>query len=60
MQSLNQAFIGDKRKVAISRQAALLKKVLSIQQLAYEDREHILYSIDGFIPHAKTRLAYKK
>jgi transcriptional regulator with XRE-family HTH domain len=39
---------------------ALLEKVLSIQQLPEEDREHILYSIDGLIQHAKTRLAYKK
>jgi transcriptional regulator with XRE-family HTH domain len=39
---------------------ALLDKVLSIQQLPEEDREHILYSIDGLIQHAKTRIAYKK
>lgn len=39
---------------------ALLEKVLSIQQLPHEDREHILYSIDGLIQHAKTRAAYKK
>ncbi|MEN0056405.1 MAG: helix-turn-helix transcriptional regulator [Mucilaginibacter sp.] len=38
----------------------LLDKVLSIQQLPDEDREHIMYSIDGLIQHAKTRLAYKK
>lgn len=38
----------------------LLEKVLSIQQLPEEDREHIMYSIDGLIQHAKTRLAYKK
>jgi hypothetical protein len=39
---------------------ALLEKVLAIQQLPEEDREHIMYSIDGLIQHAKTRLAYKK
>jgi transcriptional regulator with XRE-family HTH domain len=39
---------------------ALLDKLLTIQQLPEEDREHILYSIDGLIQHAKTRLAYKK
>ena len=38
----------------------LLEKILSIQQLPEEDREHILYSIDGLIQHAKTRQAYKK
>ncbi|NHA06452.1 helix-turn-helix transcriptional regulator [Mucilaginibacter sp. HC2] len=39
----------------------LLDKVLSsIQQLPNEDREHIMYAIDGLIQHAKTRLAYKK
>ncbi len=39
---------------------AFLDKVLSIQQLPNEDREHIMYAIDGLIQHAKTRLAYKK
>ena len=39
---------------------ALLDKVLSIQQLPAEDQEHILYTLDGLIQHAKTRLAYKK
>ena len=39
---------------------ALLDKLLTIQQLPEEDREHILYSIDGLIQHAKTRQAYKK
>jgi transcriptional regulator with XRE-family HTH domain len=39
---------------------ALLSKLLIIQQLPEEDREHIMYSIDGLIQHAKTRIAYKK
>jgi transcriptional regulator with XRE-family HTH domain len=39
---------------------SLLDKLLTIQQLPEEDREHIMYSIDGLIQHAKTRLAYKK
>lgn len=39
---------------------SILDKVLSIQQLPDEDKEHIMYSIDGLIQHAKTRLAYKK
>jgi transcriptional regulator with XRE-family HTH domain len=39
---------------------ALLDKVLSIQQLPAEDQEHILYTLDGLIQHAKTRIAYKK
>ena len=39
---------------------SLLEKVLSIQQLPAEDQEHILYTLDGLIQHAKTRLAYKK
>lgn len=38
----------------------LLEKVLSIQQLPAEDQEHILYTLDGLIQHAKTRIAYKK
>lgn len=39
---------------------SLLDKLKTIQQLPEEDREHIMYSIDGLIQHAKTRLAYKK
>ena len=39
---------------------ALLDKVLSIQQFPNEDREHIMYAVDGLIQHAKTRIAYKK
>lgn len=47
-------------KTDVSIDQALLDKVLSIQQLPEEDREHIMYSIDGLILHAKTCLAYKK
>jgi hypothetical protein len=39
---------------------SLLDKVLSIQSLHDEDREHIQYAIDALIQHAKTRIAYKK
>lgn len=35
----------------------ILNKFLAIQQLPVEDREHILYSIDSLIQHAKTRQA---
>ena len=38
---------------------ALLDKVVSIQKLPDEDKNCIMYSIDGLIQHAKTRLAYK-
>ena len=38
---------------------AILDKVVSIQKLPDEDRNCIMYSIDGLIQHAKTRLAYK-
>lgn len=37
----------------------LLDKVVSIQKLPDEDKTCIMYSIDGLIQHAKTRLAYK-
>ena len=39
---------------------SLLDKVLSIQSLPDEDKEHIQYAIDALIQHAKTRMAYKK
>lgn len=38
---------------------SILDKVVSIQKLPDEDKSHIMYSIDGLIQHAKTRLAYK-
>lgn len=38
---------------------SLLEKVVSIQKLPSQDKEHIMYSIDGLIQHAKTRLAYQ-
>jgi len=37
----------------------LIDKVLSIQKLTDEDKQAIMYFIDGLIQHAKTRLAYK-
>lgn len=37
----------------------ILDKVVAIQKLPDEDRTHIMYSLDGLIQHAKTRLAYK-
>jgi len=36
----------------------ILNKVISIQKLPEEDKYCIMYSIDGLIQHAKTRLAY--
>jgi len=47
-------------KTDLNVDKSLLDKLLTIQQLPEEDREHILYSIDGLIQHAKIRLAYKK
>jgi hypothetical protein len=38
----------------------ILDKVVTIQKLPQEDKNHIMYSLDGLIPHAKGRLAYKK
>lgn len=37
----------------------ILDKVVAIQKLPEEDKTHIMYSLDGLIQHAKTRLAYK-
>ena len=47
-------------KTDLNVDKSLLDKLLTIQQFPEEDREHILYSIDGLIQHAKTRIAYKK
>ncbi len=38
---------------------SILDKLVSIQKLPDEDKNHIMYSLDGLIQHAKTRLAYK-
>lgn len=38
---------------------SILDKVISIQKLPDEDKNAIMYSIDGLIQHAKTRIAYK-
>ena len=37
---------------------SLMDKIVSIQKLADEDKTCIMYSIDGLIQHAKTKLAY--
>ena len=36
----------------------LLNKLVNIQKLPRQDHDHIMYSIDGLIQHAKTRQAY--
>lgn len=37
---------------------SILEKVISIQKLPDEDKNCIMYSIDGLIQHAKNRQAY--
>ena len=39
---------------------AILDKIALIQKLPDEDKNCIMYSIDGLIQHAKTRQAYAK
>jgi transcriptional regulator with XRE-family HTH domain len=46
-------------KTDVELDQSILDKVVSIQKLPDEDKDHIMYSIDGLIQHAKTRLAYK-
>jgi len=46
-------------KTDVELDQSILDKVVSIQKLPDEDKNHIMYSIDGLIQHAKTRLAYK-
>ena len=47
-------------KTDVTVDQSLLDKVLTIQLLPEEDREHIKYTLDSLIQHAKTRLAYEK
>lgn len=37
---------------------SIIEKVMTIQKLPEEDKNCIMYSIDGLIQHAKTRQAY--
>jgi transcriptional regulator with XRE-family HTH domain len=46
-------------KTDVELDKTILDKVVSIQKLPEEDKNHIMYSLDGLIQHAKTRLAYK-
>jgi transcriptional regulator with XRE-family HTH domain len=46
-------------KTDIELDKNILDKVISIQRLPEEDKNCIMYSIDGLIQHAKTRAAYK-
>ena len=46
-------------KTDVELDKAILDKVVLIQKLPEEDKNCIMYSIDGLIQHAKTRLAYK-
>jgi len=46
-------------KTDVELDQSILDKVVSIQKLPDEDKNHIMYSIDGLVQHAKTRLAYK-
>jgi len=39
---------------------SILDKIVSIQKLPDEDKNCIMYSIEGLIQHAKTRQAYVK
>jgi hypothetical protein len=46
-------------KTDVELDKSILDKVIAIQKLPEEDKIHIMYSLDGLIQHAKTRLAYK-
>jgi len=46
-------------KTDVELDKSILDKVIAIQKLPEEDKLHIMYSLDGLIQHAKTRLAYK-
>jgi hypothetical protein len=46
-------------KTDVELDQSILDKVVSNKKLPDEDKSHIMYSIDGLIQHAKTRLAYK-
>ncbi len=45
-------------KTDIELDDSILNKVIDIQKLPNEDKQHIMYSLDALIQHAKTKLAY--
>ena len=47
-------------KTDIELDKSILNKVVTIQKLPVEDKDHIMYSLDGLIQHAKNRQAYAK
>jgi transcriptional regulator with XRE-family HTH domain len=47
-------------KTDVELDKSILDKIISIQKLPAEDKNCIMYSIDGLIQHAKTRQAYTK
>lgn len=46
-------------KTDVKIDKVILDKIITIQTLPEEDRHCIMYSLEGLIQHAKTRLAYK-
>lgn len=45
-------------KTDVELDQSILDKVIAIQKLPEEDKNCIMYSLDGLIQHAKTRQAY--
>lgn len=47
-------------KIDVELSENIIKKIITIQKLPAEDKNHIMYSLDGLIQHAITRQAYTK
>jgi len=46
-------------KTDIKLDNSILNKIIDIQKLPDSDRQHIMYSLNALIQHAKTKLAYQ-
>ena len=47
-------------KTDIEIDSNILQRVVAIQGLPQEDKEHILYTLDGLLQNVRTKLAFGK
>lgn len=47
-------------KTEVELDKSIINRVVAIQNLPSEDRQHILYTLDGLLQNVRTRLAFAK
>ena len=51
--------LGENKQANVLKDPAMLKRLNDIDALPADDKEHILYALDGLLRDAKARVAYK-